>query len=168
MFNAIITNAVVSRGYDNTPAVQYSEKGSARFRFGKKVYDSRAEGNYRWVNMTVKAFGSLVERIQKMQLKEGSFINLMGRLDEDSWTDKNTGENRSAMVLILDEIEYASRRPRTRTSTRATRTSMLRTPRALLPPAGRNPAASRASSPSAAAPSLTSRKGGSTQLNRRN
>ena len=112
MFNAIITNAVVSRGYDNTPAVQFSEKGSARFRFGKKVYDSRVEGNYRWVNMTVKVFGNLVERIQKMQLKEGSYINMMGHLDEDTWQDKKTGETRSAMVLILDEIEYASPAPK--------------------------------------------------------
>ena len=113
MFNAIVTNAVVSRGYDNTPAVQFSEKGDfARFRFGKKVYDSRAENNTRWVNMTVKAFGPVVERIHKMQLKEGSYVNLMGRLDEDNWTDKNTGENRSAMVLILDDIEYASSAPK--------------------------------------------------------
>ena len=114
MFNAIITNAVVSRGYDNTPAVQFSEKGSARFRFGKKVYDSRVEGNYRWVNMTVKVFGNLVERIQKMQLKEGSYINMMGHLDEDTWQDKKTGETRSAMVLILDDIEYASSAPKSK------------------------------------------------------
>lgn len=113
MFNAIITNAVVSKGYDNNPAVQYSEKGDfARFRFGKKVYDSRADGNYRWVNMTVKAFGGIVERIQRMQLKDGSYINLMGRLDEDTWTDKASGETRSAMVLILDDIEYASSAPK--------------------------------------------------------
>ena len=113
MFNAIVTNAVVSRGYDNTPAVQFSDKGDfARFRFGKKVYDSRAENNTRWVNMTVKAFGPVVDRIRKMQLKEGSYVNLMGRLDEDSWTDKGSGENRSAMVLILDDIEYASSAPK--------------------------------------------------------
>jgi hypothetical protein len=36
----------------------------------------------------------------------------MGRLDEDTWQDKTTGENRSAMVLILDDIEYASSAPK--------------------------------------------------------
>ena len=113
MFNAIITNAVVSRGYDNAPAVQFSDKGDfARFRIGKKVYDSRADGNYRWVNMTVKSFGSTTERIHKMQLKEGSYVNLSGRLDEETWQDKTTGENRSAMILILDEIEFASSAPK--------------------------------------------------------
>ena len=43
-----------------------------------------------------------------MQLKEGSFVNLVGRLDEDVWEDSNTHEKKSAMVIILDDIEYAS------------------------------------------------------------
>ena len=47
-----------------------------------------------------------------MQLKEGSFINFRGRLDEDSWTDQQTGESKSAMVVILDDIEYAGGKPK--------------------------------------------------------
>ena len=43
-----------------------------------------------------------------MQLKEGSYVNLIGRLDEDSWEDKDTKETRKMMVIILDDIEYAS------------------------------------------------------------
>ena len=42
-----------------------------------------------------------------MKLKEGSFVNLSGRLDEDTWEDKRTGEKHSAMVIVLDEIEYS-------------------------------------------------------------
>ncbi len=42
------TDVVLSKGYDNTPALKYGEKGdSVRFRVGKKLYDSRAEGNTR-------------------------------------------------------------------------------------------------------------------------
>ena len=38
MIKAIITGAVISQGYDNAPALKFSEKGDAvRFRFGKKV-----------------------------------------------------------------------------------------------------------------------------------
>ena len=47
-----------------------------------------------------------------MQLKEGSFINFRGRLDEDSWTDQQTGESKSAMVVVLDDIEYAGGKPK--------------------------------------------------------
>ena len=43
-----------------------------------------------------------------MQLRDGSFVNILGRLDEDTWEDSTTHEKRSAIVVILDEIEYCS------------------------------------------------------------
>lgn len=108
MLKVFSTNVVVSKGYDGAPALKYSDDGkSVRFRIGKKVYDSRADNNARWLNYSVKAFNDVCERIKKMQLKEGSFINIIGRLDEDSWTDQNTGETKTATVIILDDLEYA-------------------------------------------------------------
>lgn len=109
MFKVLATGVVISKGFDNNPALKFSEKGdSVRFRVGQKVYDSRVENNTRWVNHTIKAFGSVCERIEKMQLKEGSFVNFVGRLDEDTWTDEESGEIKRMQVIILDEIEYAS------------------------------------------------------------
>lgn len=109
MLKVIATNVVISQGYNGASALRFSENGdSVRFRIGKKVYDTRAENNTRWINLSVKAFEKVCERIKSMKLKEGSFVNLIGRLDEDSWTDNNTGEQRSMMVIILDDIEYAS------------------------------------------------------------
>ena len=104
------SDVVVSKGYQNAPALKFSEKGDfVRFRVGQKVYDPRAEDNHRWINITVKSFDPvLVDRIRKMGLKEGSFISLSGRYDEDVWEDSTTHEKRSAMVVILDEIEYCS------------------------------------------------------------
>lgn len=108
MFKVVATNVVISRGYEGAPALRFSEKGeSVRFRIGKKVYDPNAENDSRWINMGVKAFGKECERVKNMKLKDGSFINLIGRLDEDIWTDSNTGETKSAMVIILDDVEYA-------------------------------------------------------------
>ena len=108
MLKIIATTAVVSKGFDGNPALRFSENGdSVRFRIGSKVYDTRAENNTRWVNLSVKAFGNTCERIRKMGLKEGSLINFMGRFDEDTWTDQATGTQKSAPVVILDEIEYA-------------------------------------------------------------
>ena len=99
MMKIIITDAVVSRGYDGAPAIRFfnSENGGefAVFQVGKRKYDSRAENNHRWVNLKVKAFGDLCERIKKMSLKEGSFISLCGDYDEERWTDKETGELRT-------------------------------------------------------------------------
>ena len=104
------SDVVVSKGYQNAPALKFSEKGDfVRFRVGQKIYDPRAEDNHRWINITIKSFDpALVDRIRKMGLKEGSFISLSGRYDEDVWEDSTTHEKRSAMVVILDEIEYCS------------------------------------------------------------
>lgn len=109
MLKIIATNAVISKGFDGSPALRFSENGdSVRFRIGCKVYDSRAENNTRWVNLSVKAFGpTLCERIRKMGLKEGSLVNCSGRFDEDSWTDQASGTQKTAPVVILDEVEFA-------------------------------------------------------------
>lgn len=109
MFKVVATNVVVSKGYGENPALSFFNNDEiVRFRIGYKVYDSKAEDNTRWLNMTVKAFNGVCERIKKMKIKEGSYINILGHLDEDTWTDPATKEKKSMMVVILDEIEYAS------------------------------------------------------------
>ena len=111
MMKIFISDAVVSRGYDGAPAIRLfnSENGGefAVFQVGIRKYDSRAENNHRWVNLKVKAFGDLCERIKKMSLKEGSYISLCGDYDEERWTDKDTGEGRSAPVIVLDDIKFS-------------------------------------------------------------
>lgn len=115
MFKVIATNLIVSKGYQNNPALKYfgDDKSCVQFRVGEKVYDKDAENNTRWVNHTVKAFGDACERIKKMQLKEGSFININGTLVDETWMD-GEGDNKTtkhAQVIVLegrDSIEYAS------------------------------------------------------------
>ncbi len=103
------SNVVVSKGYQNAPAIKFSDSGDfVRFRVGQKVYDPRAKDNHRWVNITVKCFDAgLVDRIRKMGLKEGSFIDLTGRFDEDVWEDEETKEKRSMPCVILDDLEFS-------------------------------------------------------------
>ena len=108
MLRFTATNAIISRGFDNKSAVKFSEDGSVvRFRIGERVYDKNAENNTRWVNINIKAFGNVAERIRKMQLKDGSCINLTGRYDEDVWTDRESGETRSQPVIIADDVEFS-------------------------------------------------------------
>ena len=111
MLKVIATQVVISKGYDNKPAISITrtnESLAVRFRIGKKVYVPKADGNSRWLNYSVKGFGSIVDRIEKMKLKDGSFVNIFGRLDEDTWEDQTTHEKKSAPVIILEDIEYAS------------------------------------------------------------
>lgn len=110
MLKVFATDVIVSKGYANQSAVRFSDDGKiVRFRIGKKVYDKNAENNQRWVNFAVKGFGPIVERVKKMQLKEGSFIHISGKLDEESWVvDQTTGATKSQTVIILEDIDYAS------------------------------------------------------------
>lgn len=107
MLKFMAANVVVSKGPKDKPALRFSEGDtSVMFRIGKRVYDTRAEDNQRWVNVNAKAFGDLVKRIRKMKLDAGSFINIDGRYDEDVWQDKD-GNTQRAPVVILTDIEYA-------------------------------------------------------------
>lgn len=109
MLKIFASDVVVSKGYQDTPALKFSEKGDfVRFRVGQKVYDPRAKDNHRWINLTVKCFDpALVDRIRKMQLKESSVINLSGRYDEDTWEDEESKEKRSMPCIILDDLEFS-------------------------------------------------------------
>lgn len=111
MLKMMITDAVVSKGYNGDPAIRYFdvEGGGqiASFRIGKRLYDSKAPDNHRWLNFNVKASKNMCERIKRMKLKEGSYINIGARYDEETWKVKGTDETRTSVVLYLDEIEYA-------------------------------------------------------------
>ena len=105
MFKVVATNVVVSKGYGENPALKFSDNGeNVRFRIGHKVYDSKAEDNTRWLNMTVKAFNGVCERIKKMKIKEGSYINILGHLDEDTWTDPTTKEIRYRVLILRSSL----------------------------------------------------------------
>lgn len=111
MLKIIITDASVSKGYEDNPALRFFDGdggsvSSVFFRIGKRVYDSRCEDNHRWINLNVKAFGDVCERIRKMKLKAGSFVNIVGRYDEEVREDKDTNETRRYPVVIVEDIEF--------------------------------------------------------------
>jgi single-stranded DNA-binding protein len=109
MFKIIVTKARMSNGYEDAPALRYSDSTDSpfvRFRIGQSVYDKKAKDERRFVNVNVKAFGYLVDRIRNMKLDAGSYVNIVGRYDEESWEDN--GAKKSAPVIIIDEIEYGT------------------------------------------------------------
>ena len=112
MVKTFITDAVISKGYNGADTFRYSEtKATVYFRIGYRVYDKNATDNRRYVNIMIKAFNPICERIEKMQLRDGSHINLCGRLDEETWNEGN--EKRSRFIIIADEIEYSGNNGKT-------------------------------------------------------
>jgi len=109
MFKTFVTPARISGGFKGEPAIRFSDnKNAANFRVGYRVYDKNAKDNHRYINLTVKAFGSVCERIEKMQLKQGSNVTILGRIDEEKWTDKESGQECSRIIIIADEVEFTS------------------------------------------------------------
>ena len=91
MMLQLVTDAVISKGYGGAPAFHSSEDGRMlSFKIGCKVYDKRADKETRWVNFNVNAFDDLAERVRRMNLKEGSHINVMGNFDMKPWVNRET------------------------------------------------------------------------------
>ena len=107
----ILDNVVISKGYGDNPAIRISngEKGSlARFGVGKKMYHPRADDKIKWVNLQVKTDRpDLIEQIKRMQLKEGSWVNLKGEIRVEAWQDQTTKEEKEGFVLYLASVGYA-------------------------------------------------------------
>lgn len=109
MIKITLTDAVISKGYNGAPAFYNSDDGGIiSFKVGKKVYDKKAENQTRWLNFNVNAFDDVAGRVRKMNLKEGSHINLTGDFDMKPWVNRSTGEITTWPTIKLTEIEYAS------------------------------------------------------------
>jgi len=109
MMLQLVTDAVISKGYGGAPAFHCSEDGRMlSFKIGCKVYDKRADKETRWVNFNVNAFDDLAERVRKMNLKEGSHINVVGNFDMKPWVNRETGEITTWPTIRAINIEYAA------------------------------------------------------------
>ena len=88
----------------------------------------------------IKAFGWIVERVIP-NLGKGDLVLIEGRLQQDKWLDKQSGEPRSKVRIVASDIKLLSRAGRT-TTTPATEQVVEELPsfgeEELLPPSGKN------------------------------
>lgn len=57
----------------------------------------------------VTAFGQSAEFVSKY-FSKGKAIYVEGRLNQDRWTDRETGGNRSKIVIIAERVQFAESR----------------------------------------------------------
>lgn len=98
-----------SFGVVTEPSVKFSEKGNCilnlRLLAKKRVRDSN--GNWTdgpvplFIDCTV--FGKQAEHLAD-SISKGDTVILEGTLDPQEWDDKETGEKRSKLAIIADEI----------------------------------------------------------------
>jgi single-strand DNA-binding protein len=103
-------NRVILAGYlTRDPEVHYTPKGLPIAKFGLAINrtwktetgESREEVTF----VDVDAFGRPAEVIAQY-LKKGRPILIEGRLKLDQWDDKQTGQKRSRLAVVLENFQF--------------------------------------------------------------
>lgn len=86
--------------------LKYTPGGMAICEFAIAINTRRKQGD-EWVDeanfFDVTLFGRQGEAIQRYLLK-GKQVGVDGRLKQDRWQDKETGQNRSKVVVIAENV----------------------------------------------------------------
>ena len=95
------------------PEVRYTSSGTAIAKIGIAInrYWSNKDGQKQEETtfVDVDAFGKQAETIGQY-LKKGRPIMVEGRLKLDQWDDKQTGQKRSKLGVVLDRFEFIDSR----------------------------------------------------------
>jgi len=91
------------------PEVRQTQSGTMVCRFSIAVNRSFTSGDGSQRDETcfieIDSFGRTAENIGKYFTK-GKSILVEGRLRQDSWDDKNTGQKRSKLLVVLERFEF--------------------------------------------------------------
>ena len=114
MLKVFATQVVISRGYDNKPAISITRgndsAASVRFRIGKRVYDPKAENNTRWLNysVAVETVYHWLRQNEEYGMKvvfscvdSGIYDLIMGELNS-RWVAYYDVDNYDQIVRIMD------------------------------------------------------------------
>lgn len=91
------------------PELRHTPKGSAVADLGIAVNRKVQDGNGGWKDETtfvdVTVWGSSAENAQKF-LTKGRGVYVEGRLQMDVWDDKATGQKRSKLKVVADNLQF--------------------------------------------------------------
>lgn len=94
------------------PEVKYFDSGAAKLTFSVAVNnywtDSKGEKQEKTSFFNVVAWRNLAEDGASV-LAKGVRVTVSGRLEQESWDDKETGKKRSAIHVLADEIGVSVR-----------------------------------------------------------
>lgn len=95
------------------PELRYTPKGTPVVRFGLAVNRTWRDESGQSVSdvlfVDVDAFGSQAEVINQY-LRKGNPLFLEGRLKLDTWEDKQTGQRRNRITVVLEAFQFVGSR----------------------------------------------------------
>lgn len=90
-------------GLGGDPEVQYFESGTckAKFSLAVSIYQ-KSEKQTHWFD--VEAWGKTAETIANY-CRKGSRVGVSGSLKTETWQDRQTGKNRSKVIINCSQVE---------------------------------------------------------------
>jgi single-strand DNA-binding protein len=87
--------------------LKYSTSGTAIARLSLGTTQNRKQGD-QWVEeshyFTAIMFGRRADALQRY-LTKGQQVGIIGTLQQNRWQDKQTGQNRSQVQILIDDIQ---------------------------------------------------------------
>lgn len=109
-----INRVMISGNLTRDPELRQTTGGTAVLSLGVAVNDRRRnqqtgewEDYPNFVDCTI--FGTRAESLSRY-LSKGTKVAIDGRLRQDRWQDKQTGQNRSRLEVIVDNLDFMSSR----------------------------------------------------------
>ena len=106
---AFFNKVILAGNLTRDPELRYTPKGTAVAKLGlaiNRFYKTETGENKEEVTFVdVDAFGRSAEVISQY-LKKGRRILIEGRLKYDQWDDKQTGQKRSKLAVVLETFQF--------------------------------------------------------------
>lgn len=103
-------NQVIIQGRAvSSPTIKSFSSGNKVANIRIASNEVRGSGNEKKEYTTfvdVKAWGKQVDYVEKY-LEKGKHVTIVGKLETDSWEDKNTGAKREKNVIVANRIEFS-------------------------------------------------------------
>ena len=88
------------------PELRVTQGGTSVAKFSLAV-DRRDEAKTTdWFDVT--CFGKVAENTGKY-MKKGCMVGVTGRLQQDKWQDKQSGQNRSKVTVIAAQVDFLTK-----------------------------------------------------------
>jgi single stranded DNA-binding protein len=99
-------NITVTGNLTADPEIQYFDSGTAKATFSiadNRVWTDNGEKKEQVSYYDIHAWRYLAEDVARV-LSKGVRVTVSGRLEQQTWNDKTTGDKRSKIVIIADQI----------------------------------------------------------------
>lgn len=117
-----VNSVAISGNLTRDAELRATGVGTSVLRFGVAVNDRRKNRDGEWEDhanfVDCVMFGRRAESLER-HLTKGVRVAVSGRLSYSSWEDRNTGQRRSRLEVVVDELEFMSGREERRPERRS-------------------------------------------------